>query len=480
MKPFFNELLRSGKSIVILITVVVLVIFLTSSTITATEQTYVGSGDVAGGYYFEGGAFHFLFYVYNLAGEPISVGQVSIEAALEGSNGSPTRFLAAAGQPGGSGLLSLSLPGPSAPGTLWVNYSYYAEALSFRSALGTPPPTNPAELGDSLSVVDLGTLSTVPAILAFAVGPGGTEPVGYAVDYSYSCSVGVTGGCGAQPNITGRLGTLASDYAVFPFTMPHGVPPDDSLSIFLQSSNGSVLTSQVWAPGAALTPSSITPAGFDTYEVADTIPIFFLWPLVGVIVGFVVHGRSRIGGFADGSLVRPMTRVELLLARFGSAALWTGIPALAAMGMAQASIESIFHLAYPLLPLIFVGIAIWAAMLTWVGLTMLVAQISRTSTAVVVFPVSLYLLFAVGWSFLPFGPQATQYSLAWPPTFYLSLLNPTLLPELMAYVAAPALAKESFPLWNLGIGALVSVAIACAAWVLLPLGGAIYTWLYRD
>ena len=205
-----------------------------------------------------------------------------------------------------------------------------------------------------------------------------------------------------------------------------------------------------------------------------------LWPLVGVIVGFMVHGRSRVGGFADGSLVRPVNRTELLLARFGSAALWTGLPALAAMGTAQGAVESVFHLAYPLLPLILEGLALWAAMLTWVGLTMMVAQISRTSTAVVVFPVSLYLVFAVGWSFLPFGPVVTQYGLAWPPAFYLSLLNPTLLPELMAYVAAPALAKENFPYWHFGFGALVSVAIACTSWVLLPLGGAIYAWLHRD
>ncbi len=478
MSSWWNEFRTSSRSFALVITVGLLTGFVLYGAVSGVNQQYVAGPALGGVYYYAEGEYHFVLYIFNTAGDPLSGGTASVGLVFVASNGTFLGAAMAIGHPAADGRLSLALPGPDVSASLWLNYS---ESSASFGSISTITPTAPGAMqpvGFEFGFVNVGSVAPVAALVAIITGPNGTAPVGFAVTYSYSCYQNGSG-CPGSPTLNGTVTTLTKTFGVYRITLPAKVPKTDWLTLSLRAPDGTSVASQQLRPES--TPSEYvgSPTPAVTFLAWGSYPFELLWPLVGIIVGFVVHGRSRVGSFVDGTLVRPTTRVEILTSRFGAAAAWAALPALTAMVTIQAAITYWFHFAYPFLPLLFEGLAIWAAILTWAGLSILTSHLGRSTTVVVAVPMILFVVFAIGWPAFV-APFLSPLGLWWPPVFYVTLANPVQLPNLMAYASAPSAAESMLGHWYFGWLAILDVGMACLAWTLLPFAGALRMWTWRD
>lgn len=483
MTSWGNEFRGASRSFALVVTLGLLTAFVVYAALSGMSQQYAAGPNLGGVYYYVDGEYHFLLYAFNTAGGPLPEGTASVALVFVGANGTTVHTATAAGHPGASGRVSLTLAGPDLPGYVWLNYSESSEVeqgsgIGIVSPIAPGPPGTIQPVGFAFGIVNLGTLAPVPAVLAIAAGPNGTAPVGFTIDYSYTCYPNGSS-CPGFRAINGTVTTLSRTFGVYPVALPPNAPKTDWLTLSLHAPNGAVVASQQWRPQSTPAASLSYPTPSVAFLAWGAYPFQLLWPLVGIIVGFVVHGRSRTGNFVDGTLVRPTTRVEILTSRFGAAAAWTALPAFAAMATIQGAVAYWFHLAYPLVPLVFEGLAVWAAMLAWVGLTILISHLSRSTTVVVALPVVLFVFFAIGWP-LVVAPVLSPLGLWWPPVFYETLANPVQLPSLMAYASAPSVAGAMLGHWYFGWVGILDVGVACLTWTLIPLAGALVVWTWRD
>jgi ABC-type transport system involved in multi-copper enzyme maturation permease subunit len=481
MSSFWNEFRFSSRSVTLLIATVVLVALVFGAILEEVGHEYTAQPDAAIAYYYSGNDFHFLVYVYDSAGDPISGAKVVAQVGIAPTNmsGAGPEY-SATGNTGTNGLDALDVAAPDQSVFASVTYTISGTTEIYPLSVGPLKP-GVVQLDESMSIINLGTLASIPGVVALAAGPDGSQPTGYTVVETFYCPLaGIP--CSGTANVTTTLGTMTSYAGVYRLEVrPPDVPFTDWLDISVRAPNDSVVDDQSFIgsglPGPAFTP----PAPSAALLAVGTSPQFLIWPAIGVVIGVIAHGRSRASGYLEGTMARPTTRTEVISAHFSAGALWAGIPVLGGVATLQATVLAEFHLVYPLLPLALMGGAIWASSLAWMGLTFLASHLSRSIIITGVLPLILVLFSTIGWQTVaPAVEAAYGVSLATPGVFAVSLVNPSQLPSLMAYAAAPSVTRVLLHALPLGVYGALFVGLACLVWAAGPIAGSVLLWLRRD
>lgn len=423
----------------------------------------------------------YVFSVYTFDGAGVPVGGAQVHITLETPNSTLPPVGSVSGFTSSAGFSSLSLMVPPA-----VYYAVYSVDSNGRSAvIGVElpvPQIGKIEPGPgTFTLVQVGDFSLTPNLVVAFPTPSGFALSGLSV--SYYINESGQGVSGPSSNLTGDVGPLATMAMRFQFSLPPGASSGFPIVFQLRNGSGAILASQSFDLGSVVAGySGAAPSG----EILSTWIqwVEFLVLAFGVLMGYVAYGRDRISGALEPVLAQPVSRVQVLYARYVAAAVMIAGGVSASVVFLAAWIGLSAGISTPAS----LVVAVWGSVL-WEGLVilalvMLLSQLSMSHITVLGGGLTLAAVLSLFWKDVTsvvgdFAkvPSVTQTTSTWQGT--VGLLSPARI------VANPAG-------WVLNTqtpngGDLLSISpnpvlawVALVVWLSLPLVALALCARYRD
>jgi ABC-type transport system involved in multi-copper enzyme maturation permease subunit len=501
LKGFLYELRRGLLSIptlaVLVIMLVLSALFLSTIGPPPSPQVEVFC---SGLFWYGQGAYHFELSTFDESGKPFPSIQFNLTIFGTGSGGiAPVAYLFGFTGPQGLAFRNATLPAAI------YNYTLYTQNLNntgnvvctvgfggIPSVAGVPQGTVQS-FGPPLAtdVWTTGSYIETNEAHLFLVGPNGTSLSG---DQAYWAGPFNTSNASGAPislpdlpeSSMNSLGSFSSPAQTYAFTIPSeasvdqsqggcntGGPPIVQIQVF--SPSGEVLMKDTNLSACQFAPIPAGPrisAGeYDASNFASSVLDLFV-PLMAVFSAYSLYGRDRVSGALESTLSGPISREGLALSRYISSIVALSVAVLVATGVMDLLVNATLGVYLPLSVLGVLWAGLLVAIASFVGLTMLISRLTRSSVILLGIGLGLWGLFGIGW-LLFVQPYANQYyfqhevsnptnSIIGFATFSnrLELLNPTLIGKLgyNALLTPPVLGVTT---WE-----LVAVALL---WVVVPL-----------
>jgi ABC-2 type transport system permease protein len=468
-----------SKSVIISMAVIIALSLGLIPLVGLTTSVFTGSsGGTAVMEYYAGGEFHFLAYAYNTYGQPVVGTPINITITGPGAPGSSMVTTNSSGFAAwtASGRLSNS----SMPYVLRISGNTVVEGIF-------PPNLKPGEvnsLGNPLSQVTDPSNSSRSDVLFAYEGPFGARPTTYRLYYSYSSSP--TGGMLNESQMT-FLGSPTTYVSTFKLPQPPSGTATTSVGVF--DANGTLVSgsssSVVSIGGAPFTPP--TPEQLFTSFVSSILSLVI--PLMAILVAYNSYGKDKATGVLESVLTRPVTRRGLGLTRFLAILISISIALVVTVmvmeGESQALLGKILPPAFALYT---IGALVVEAA-AFVGLTMLISHLIRSTGGIIGVGVGLWILLDFFWGILIFlgayilGVQIGSGN-------YLGLtidsgfLNPAQYYGLVGqYLNGVTISSggASIPISPATYGLTPFTLVGAAAfWIVVPLAGFLYLATHRD
>jgi ABC-type transport system involved in multi-copper enzyme maturation permease subunit len=423
-------------------------------------------------YYFEGGAYHLIAYLYDRLGNPVTGTRVDF--------GSPQSL------PAGSTTSDVTGPDGIARGAFPVgimgNYTFSTTATTSTgtttvatevSNWPTPPPAETVSEGyGDLVPVHTGVYSSTGQLLVFFAGSNGTAPQGYVVQYSFAQFDQSLRVPGAQlrpldPTTNYSITALTGFHAVHSVAIDTAAP-DRSPAIFVELLDPQrvVVAFGEFAPSAFGPQPTLPPAGQAAELVLTELGL--VATVAGLLTGLALYGSDRVSGFLDPYLARPVTAAGFLSARYLGLLLPLSMGMVLGILLGDVGLSARYGEEMPA-PLLAVAIAsALAALAAWLGVAFALAHLMRTATRLATATLAVLVVFAFLWTpalvtLAPVVGAPTGSANAGHLFFDASVVNPAQAP---AALVPPAL---------LGVdtATAVGIAVVAALWILIPLAVAL-------
>ena len=394
---------RAPILLVILVGVVVALASITQVAANPPSFAKMYSGSV----YYSSGAYHFEFYAFDQYGSPLTGITYSVNVATF-SNGNV--LSSSSGRTGTNGQLELTAVLPK--GT-------YDATISAGPQSGLPYWTQ----GQSLLSIALGNFSTgevvpdiapltaeidktngfseQPALQVFFPAPDLANTRGLQVYYALVNLI-TQGGPGPLPKSSMTfLGDLTSSLQEFPLSI-QSTSQNDALNVQVEifSPSGSVLALDTNTSATMFkpyqTPTSVSDDAFSYYASDMTLAV----PLMAIVSTYSVYSKDRITGVLESTLVLPITKTGLVVARF--VAIISALLLSLAVGMALSDVFIRYTVGYYVFPstLIAAYAGLMLASFFFVNLTILLAHVTRSTAAVLGLTIGLFMVLGFFWNAL--------------------------------------------------------------------------------
>jgi ABC-2 type transport system permease protein len=470
-----------SKSVIISMAVIIALSLGLIPLVGLTTSVFTGiSGGTTVMEYNAGGEFHFLAYSYNTYGQPVEGTPINITITGPGAPGSSMATTNSSGFAAwtASGRLSNS----TVSYVLRISGNTVVEGIF-------PPNLKPGEVnalgGDpSTLVTDPSNSSRTDVLFAYE-GPFGARPTMYRIYYGYSSSP--TGGMLNESQMT-FLGSPSTYVSTFKLPQPPSGTETTSVGVF--DANGTLVSgsssSVVSIGGAQFTPP--TPEQLFTSFVSSILSLVV--PLMAILVAYNSYGKDKATGVLESVLTRPVTRRGLGLTRYLAILISISIALVVTVTVMEGESQALLgKILPPAFALYTIGALVVEAA-AFVGLTMLVSHVIRSTGGIIGVGVGLWIVLDFFWGILIFlgayllGVQIGSGN-------YLGLtidsgfLNPAqyygLVVQYLNGVAVTSAGGANIPISPATYGLTPFTLVAAAAfWIVVPLAGFLYLATHRD
>jgi ABC-2 type transport system permease protein len=475
---FKRSLFRTSTAFIILVSVFVAIASATqvAANPPGAEKMY------SAGLFYSDGAYHFEFYAFNQYGSPLSGVNYTVNVTAQSSN---TRLANLTGETEADGLveLSTSLPagayvadidaGPQNRGEYWAQGAtngsvdfgpLYAEEVV--------PLLSPLTAAVNLLIGFSGEL----ALQVFYPAPNEACERGCPVFFALTTD---TSGATPLPESSmTSLGTLQSSIQTFSLSIPpRGNSSVSNIQLEIFSPSGALLAMDTNCPASS----------FNPYQIPDTIAdvaftpfgndLGLLVPLLAIVLAFAVYARDRVSGVLESTLVQPLTQRSLAMSRL----LAVVVTLLLALAIGMILSDELIHLlvGYFLLPSYFLSFYLGSAIVImfFVGIVFALSHLLRSTAPLIATSAGAFLWFYLLWgvvvSSIEVGSQALYVGTEAAAALQVgvSFFNPIQFSGLLltgVTDTTPGVAAQyggSAESWGV---TPVALAVAAAAWILIP------------
>jgi len=311
------------------------------------------------------------------------------------------------GQVGGrtnaQGFVSLDWDSAPCDCALELNVSATSGGLLAEVTLRDPPPQNLTPLFGVFSIVPSGFFLSKPLLTVAFPNDLGQVPPGINLTYT----VLFQAPSGPSTPVTSTIGPLTSVVQSFPSVQSLPLSDFDMVQLNLTGRGGATIYSlpfqfQLLDPRFV----SETQAAAGLESGVETVS--FLAALTAVLVGFVGYGRDRLSGSLDPVLALPVTRTRIILTRYSAAAVVAVAGSILGTVVLGLTVSNVAGEPLPA--------SIWFAMvaafavesMAFVGLSILAAHLTRSSTLLLVVLVLVTAALTILW--IPFVSTVTHFA----------------------------------------------------------------------
>jgi len=483
IRPFLYDVRKTitSKTVLILIAIILLI---SLAIIPFTSRSNVNTGGFSQPailYYYSNGGYHFLDYLFNGFGDPISGVAVTLTLVTGASNYTQS------GTTDSSGLASISISALSGNYFATVKNTYSSElATSFSSYLNAAPAGDILYLSSSpfSTVTDKHNSSKVD-VQVFYAAPGGGLPSGYSLYYRLVPASFPFPTKPAPFNQTQMtfLGNLSTYHQIFDPSIPAGTDPQGTAWFEIFAPNRTAVESANYPVGLlrqSQIPINVSNAAAFFFS---TILGFFI-PLMTIIGSYSSYGKDRLTGVLESILSRPITRRGLAMSRFLSTLAAFSIAIVASVGVVDVVLNAV---AGSFLPqnyalAIIAGLVVEVAAFT--GLIFLLSHLVKSTGLLLGISIGLFVVLDFFWGLIVFaltlllggaqgsfvGIQATYLSYYANPAQFLNLVN--------AYVLQSSLGAFVLPS-SYGV-TLPAIVLDGVLWAVAPFIIFLYLAVKRD
>ncbi|MCI4366153.1 MAG: hypothetical protein L3K08_00190 [Thermoplasmata archaeon] len=463
----------AGRKLTLVLTGVIL---LAGVVATFAGPSGVSVPSVATAYYYSGGAYHLLGYVYDTAGRPMAGIPVVFGSAVPIPPGSTLRTTTDS-----LGVFEGTFPSPEG------NYTYTATATSSSgtSTVSTeltewpvPAPAGVVSPGyGDIVPVRSGAYAPTGNLLVFFAGPNGTSPTEDHLQYQFvefDASVQVPGAAAdalssAENYSLGPLTSYGTVASVNLPTPPPGLGP--AILVQIVSPNGTVTADAIFPPIDFGPQATLTPATQAAGLVLTELGLVAL--VLGTLGGLAIYGNDRLSGSLDPYLARRVTAHGFLLSRYLGLLLPLGLGASVGILLTDGVFVARYGSAFPT-PLLGVAIAATlGAVAASLAIPFALSHLSRTPVQLLTAALAIVVTFGFLWApvLAAIGPSVgagAGTSNAGTFDFDGQMADPGLAPSTLVHPA----------LWGTDLATLVGIVLLTVGWIVVPLGFA-YWRAYR-
>jgi ABC-2 type transport system permease protein len=451
IRPFLYDVRKTitSKTVLILIAVILLI---SLAIIPFTSRSIVNIdrfNQPAILYYHDGGGYHFLDYLYNNYGDPLS--GVGLNFTLSMGTTSYTQT----GVTNSSGLALVSINAPRGNYFATVKNTYSSGvATSFSSPLDTAPAGVIRYLSSApISTVTDKHNSSIQRVQAFYAAPGGGLPSGYSLYYKLvpaSFPFPTKAAPFNQTQMT-PLANLTTYHEIFDPSIPAGTDPQGTVWF------------EIFAPNRTAVESTFYPVGLlrqsqPPINVSNAAAIFFsgvlgfFIPLMTIIGSYSSYGKDRLTGVLESILSRPITRRGLGMSRFLSTLSAFSIAVVASVGVVDLVLNSVAGSFLPqdYVLAIIAGLVVEVAAFT--GLIFLLSHLVKSTGLLLGISIGLFVVLDFFWGLIIYlltlllggaqgsfvALQATYLSYYANPAQFLNLVNAYVLQSSVGVFVSPS------------------------------------------
>ena len=250
----------------------------------------------------DGNGYNYLFYSFNLWGDPLSGTRVNVLITEGGVN------YTASATTNSSGYAQVLVKAPAVSDysgfqQISIKMGNGEETASGGLGIWEAGKVNWASLGGGPTalILDRSNSSKISVLVLWA-GTGGSKPSGFGAYYEMVL------GPPQYPNDTSgmtRLGTLDDYRSVFPIVVPANASQAASLLVDVAEPNGTVASISFFDPYELVSASSVNPNSV-LYTYVTTVPNLFI-PLLAIIAAYSSFGKDRVSGVIESVLARPVS-----------------------------------------------------------------------------------------------------------------------------------------------------------------------------
>ncbi|HVP23446.1 MAG TPA: ABC transporter permease subunit [Conexivisphaerales archaeon] len=480
----FRRTLSSRTMLALCVVIILLSLAFIPAITTVGGPSGINSQNTLGVGWLDQRGYNYIFYSYNLWGDPLSGTRISVVIGEGGTN------YTASGTTNSSGYAQLLVNAPAV--------SDYSGSQSISVKMGSGWETSSGGLGvweagklygtsigggGSASIVADRSNSSRLSLIVLSAGADGSRPEDYGVFWE----VGTGAIVQYQNDTTGmtRLGTLADYVGIFPVDVPGNISEATTLLVDVTDPSGAVISSSyIPAYELATASSSVNPTSM-LYTYVTTVPNMFI-PLLAIIAAYSSFGRDRVSGVIESVLVRPVSRRGLTLSRYLStvAALSLAISLMFALLFFMTGLYSPVALDVASLVLITATQLVVGA--AFVGLIFVLSYFLKSTSALVGVGIGIFVVFGFFWNVLVYSvasslgatPGSAVYLQS---TIAADFFNPAQLAFLLNLYLSNG-ASYGLTLIQPGLYRLtpLTLALDAMAWVAVPLMAIYYVSARRD
>jgi ABC-2 type transport system permease protein len=483
IRPFLYDVRKTitSKTVLILIAIILLI---SLAIIPFTSRSTVTSGGFSQPailYYYSNGGYHFLDYLFNGFGDPISGVAVTFTLVTGASNSTQS------GTTDSSGLTRIDINVPSANYFVTVKNTYSSGvATSSSSYIDTVPPSVIRYLssGPFSTVTDKHNSSKVD-VQVFYAAPGGGLPSGYSLYYKLvpSSFPFPTKPIPYDETQMTFLGDLSSYHQIFDPSIPAGTDPQETAWFEIFAPNRTAVESANYPVGLlrqAQIPINISNAAAYFFS---TVLGFFI-PLMTIIGSYSSYGKDRLTGVLESVLSRPITRRGLAMSRFLSTLAAFSISIVASVGVVDLVLNSVAgsFLSQDYVLAIIAGMVVEVAAFT--GLIFLLSHLVKSTGSLLGISIGLFVVLDFFWGLIVFGLtlllggaqgsfvglQATYLSYYANPAQFLNLVNAYVFQSLVGAFVSPSSYGVTLP----------AIVVDGVLWAVAPFIIFLYLAVKRD
>jgi Cu-processing system permease protein len=482
MNRLLRDMVRSIRTPGVLIAIVLLVLGGA-----VVSELFVKAAPVGGGgysltiLYNNSSGYQLTFFVYEGNGHPVD--SASISLVVTGPTPPGSILVNRTEKTDSQGFAVFAWAGPEGSPLNGTSDSYVLKVISpygsseTRAPLPTPNPGSPLGFG-TVHLISVGSFVVIPYVQVSFGYANGSVPAGTSLEYLYGVTVD-----NVSQEIMGYVGNVTTNPESLRVSLPAAAEaPGGPLSFMLVNSSGNYLDGNDFAaPSFNVTSGSQTSEG-SALASADGY-LSLLVPFAAVIVADVEYGRDRLSGALEPLIALPLTRGRILLQRYAASVLVLSGASTAAL--AEFELQTAAHsISVP--GVLFVGL--WTSTIfvgvAFLGLTFLFSHVLRSQGTVMATGIGLVLVYGALWSllvllvttFAGISEDITR-QVIW--QAHAGFANPVSVGQGILALSLWALHPSSQLLFP-AVRDFALEGVVAAAWIALPLLGAVLLMTYRD
>ncbi len=405
IRPFLYDLRRTitSKTLLILVGIILLISLTVIPLATIRSSGSVGLGQAPVLYYHDVG-YHFLSYISNQYGDPIS--GVTLSVTLAGTSQNYTGSAVT----DSSGLANVAIPNaPTGSYVATVKEVIGGGEAGLTSNLQDAGPGVVQSFGSSFNTRTISMVTdkynaSKREVQVFYVGAYGAVPTSYSLYYKPINSSGIQYYNKPYPFNESQmtfLGSLSDYHEIFDPSLPANLNPNGMVWFELFAQNKTAVSWNEFSPSELRQPRQPVVVSSIASFFFSGILAFFV-PLMAIIGSYSSYGKDRLTGVLESVLARPVSRRGLAVSRFLSTVTAFSVAVVVSVGVVDLLLNSFggSFLSQDYALAIAGGLIVEVA--AFAGLIFLLSHLVKSTGALLGISIGLFVILDFFWSLIIF------------------------------------------------------------------------------